>query len=231
MKQVLERPGAVNITKLNLSKNCRLSDKAGIFLGDALKANCHHPVEKLSFKKINLGEDGLVRILEATNVNQNIVKLNLGLITDYELNIIAKCLKHNKSLDKLKFEEHPDSPWCQKSKDAFVCMIQGHKCLTKVKFDEAKDSDHKTFKKEIEFYVKKIKKEHKAKDAIEKRKESCTNDHLFNDLLEMIENKEDHEKMPVRKFFNNTFGSLLNDAIFALMKKQSKSKSTSIRTM
>jgi hypothetical protein len=28
--------------------------------------------------------------------------------------------------------------------------------------------------------------------------------------------------MPVRKFINNTFGTLLNDAIFALKKKQSK---------
>jgi len=28
--------------------------------------------------------------------------------------------------------------------------------------------------------------------------------------------------MPVRKFFNNTFGTILNDAIFALLKKQSK---------
>jgi hypothetical protein len=28
--------------------------------------------------------------------------------------------------------------------------------------------------------------------------------------------------MPVRKFFNNTFGTILNDALFALRKKQSK---------
>ena len=28
--------------------------------------------------------------------------------------------------------------------------------------------------------------------------------------------------MPVRKFFNNTFGTILNDAIFALKKRQSK---------
>jgi hypothetical protein len=35
----------------------------------------------------------------------------------------------------------------------------------------------------------------------------------------MIENKDDHEKMPVRKFFNNTFDTLINDAIFALLKK------------
>ena len=36
--------------------------------------------------------------------------------------------------------------------------------------------------------------------------------------------------MPVRKFFNNTFGTLLNDAIFALMKKQKKSKNKQIFT-
>ena len=28
--------------------------------------------------------------------------------------------------------------------------------------------------------------------------------------------------MPVRKFFNNTFGPILNDALFGLKKKQSK---------
>jgi hypothetical protein len=30
--------------------------------------------------------------------------------------------------------------------------------------------------------------------------------------------------MPVRKFFNNVFGTILNDGIFALLKKQSKEK-------
>lgn len=54
---------------------------------------------------------------------------------------------------------------------------------------------------------------------------------MFENLLKLIEEKEDHEKMPVRKFFNNTFGTLLNDAIFALMKKQQKSKSNAIFTM
>ena len=54
---------------------------------------------------------------------------------------------------------------------------------------------------------------------------------MFENLLKLIEEKEDHEKMPVRKFFNNTFNTILNDAIFALMKKQQKSKSNAIFTM
>ena len=54
---------------------------------------------------------------------------------------------------------------------------------------------------------------------------------MFNGLLELIENSENHEKMPVRKFFNNTFGTLLNDAIFELKKKQEKTKNKELMTM
>ena len=90
---------------------------------------------------------------------------------------------------------------------------------------------HKLFKKEIEMFVRKIKKEHKSEEDMASRINSCSNDYMFENLLKLIEEKEDHEKMPVRKFFNNTFGTLLNDAIFALMKKQQKSKSNAIFTM
>ena len=98
--------------------------------------------------------------------------------------------------------------------------------------DKKDETDgHKLFKKEIEMFVKKIKKEHKSESDMAERIESCSNDRMFQNLLKLIEDKDDHEKMPVRKFFNNTFGTLLNDAIFALMKKQEKSKSNAIFTM
>lgn len=79
-------------------------------------------------------------------------------------------------------------------------------------------------------FVKKIKKEHKSENDMMQRIESCSNENMFQNLLKLIEDKEDHEKMPVRKFFNNTFGTLLNDAIFALMKKKEKGKSNAIFT-
>lgn len=43
---------------------------------------------------------------------------------------------------------------------------------------------------------------------------------MFESVLKMIEHDDKKDKMPVRKFFNNTFGTLLNDAIFALKKRQ-----------
>lgn len=54
---------------------------------------------------------------------------------------------------------------------------------------------------------------------------------MFENLIKLIEDKDEHKKMPVRKFFNNTFGTLLNDAIFELIKKQRKSTNNSILTM
>jgi len=102
----------------------------------------------------------------------------------------------------------------------FVSMIKGHKNLVKVKFESSKGCDHSAFKKEVDFFVKKIKKTHKTMDKIDDRRESCTTDHLFKGLLAMIEDRDEHQKMPVRKFFNNTFDASINDAIFALMKRQ-----------
>lgn len=116
----------MNLTKINFSKNPALTSKAGVFLGDALIENCTHPVGKLSFKKVCLAEDGLLRILEAANVNSFLVNLNLGYVTDRGLKIMAKCLKINKNLEKLKFTEHQDYPWSNESKVEFVEMLKLH---------------------------------------------------------------------------------------------------------
>lgn len=117
----------------------------------------------------------------------------------------------------------------------FCDTLKSHQLLKKVKFEPADKSaeheGHKLFKKEIEFLVSKIKRCHKQHEELEERREECSSDAMFKNLLKQIEDKEEHEKMPVRKFFNNTFGTLLNDAIFALMKKQNKSKSNQILTM
>lgn len=210
--------------------------KAGIFIGDALIKNPDHPVEKICFKDVYLGDDGLLRMLEACNSNQNIKKINLGYVTNKGLRYIADTLVHNKSLSKLKFQEDEDSQWGEESKAAILKLLKVNSHLTKIKFEPANKKDpvhegHKFFKKEIEFFVKKIKKEHKKNEHMEERMESCTNDHLFEHLLSLIEDKNEHQKMPVRKFFNNTFGTLLNDAIFDLMKKRQKGKDTDLYTM
>ena len=84
------------------------------------------------------------------------------------------------------------------------------------------DQPHALFKQEIDFYTNKKLTKHKKQKKFEKRQEECNTDNMFENILALIEDKEEQRKMPVRKFFNNTFGTILNDAIFALKKKQSK---------
>jgi hypothetical protein len=190
------RPGAVNITKLNLSKNYNLKGKAGIFIGDALIANKDHPVEKISFKNVSLGDDGLLRILEACNANSNIKKVHLGYVSSKGLKLMGQTLKINKSLEKLKFQEHKDLKWDAASKQVFVDLLKTYTNLNKVKFEPADKTDenegHKLFKKEIEMFVRKIKKEHKSEEDMASRIHSCSNDYMFENLLKLIEEKEDH---------------------------------------
>lgn len=111
LKEVLRRPGSKNITKLNLAKNRNLSERTGIYLGDALIENPDHPVKKLNFKKICLQEDGLLRIIEAANKNKHIEVLNLGIVTNSGLLQMSRSLQHNTNLQKLKFTESEDHPW------------------------------------------------------------------------------------------------------------------------
>jgi len=237
LKEALGRAGAVNITKLVLAKNKGLKNKAGILIGDALLANPEHPIEKISFKNVYLGEDGLLRILEACNNNKHLKKAHLGVVSATGMVLMSKALMFNTTLQKIKFQEHRDAKWDDECKVKFIEMLKTHKspALVKVKFDAADKKDetdgHKEFKKEMEFFVKKIKKEHKNSEEFEERIESCSNEHMFSNLLKLIEDPDDHEKMPVRKFFNNTFGTLLNDAIFQLRKKQQKSKNRELLTM
>ena len=116
-----------------------LGSKAGVFLGDALKANCNHPIGKLSFRFIRLGENGLLRIVEALNACKSITRVHLGILTSQMLMMLAKNLAHNTSLLKLRFQEDPQFPWQEAHKAAFVNMLKTSAIpLTKVKFDDAK---------------------------------------------------------------------------------------------
>jgi hypothetical protein len=105
-------------------------------------------------------------------------------------------------------------------------MLKKHTELEGVKFKSAKrpdgDDANADFKHEIEFYTNKKLTEHKLSKKFEQRHLDCEPQHMFESMLKLLEKKKNQKKMPVRKFFNNTFGTILNDALFALKKKQSK---------
>lgn len=109
LKEAIQREGAKCFTKIVLAKNPRMQAKTGIYIGEALIANPSHPVNKLSFKGLDLQEDGLLRVLEACNANKNIEKLHLGFVSGRGLRLMSEVVRGNKSIKKIKFQEHPDS--------------------------------------------------------------------------------------------------------------------------
>ena len=60
---------------------------------------------------------------------------------------------------------------------------------------------------------------HKSNNEFDERLESCSNNYMVEQMLKILEDKDEHKKMPVRKFFMNSFSYLLNNAIFELTKK------------
>jgi hypothetical protein len=82
-----------------------------VFIGQGLIDNVDHPVTKISFKNCDLGEAGVHRIIEASNCNHNVKKINMGLVSDRSLKSIAQLLKNNTSLEKLKLSEHKSKTW------------------------------------------------------------------------------------------------------------------------
>jgi len=125
----------------------------------------------------------------------------------------------NKSIDEAK-------PWGGQAKHEFCAMLKKYTELEGVKFKSAdrpsEEDANGAFKQEIEFHTNKKLSEHKHTKKFEQRHEDCDPQSMFENMLALLEKKSSTKKMPVRKFFNNTFGTILNDALFALKKKQSK---------
>lgn len=89
----------------------------------------------------------------------------------------------------------------------------------KVVTDHEAEPDSKLFKEEVSFYTQQ-KAAHVSKNKhFSSRMQSCDNAHMFENLLKSVEDKDHNKNMPVRMFYRNTFGNLVNDAIFALKKK------------
>lgn len=95
IKEAILIEGSKHFTKINFGGNPRLSYKSGQFIGMALKENPDHPVSKINFKNCDLEELGASRIIEASNCNKNIKKINLGLVSDESLKTIAQLLINN----------------------------------------------------------------------------------------------------------------------------------------
>lgn len=168
--------------------------------------------------------------MEAANACKNIEKLHVGIITDSGLRILAEGLMGNESLEELTFSETDNHQryWTEEARQAFVKLLKMSSKLksVKAKFQKVnKGSDEaKQFETEIDFYTEWKSDCKKKEKKFAERIQSCDPTFMFENMVKHVEEKDKNERMPVRKFYNNTFGQLVNDALFALNKKISKAK-------
>ena len=151
-----------HITKLCLAQKpekCKYTHKTGEYIGEAILHNLECGLVKLDFKGIYLGETGLRRVLEAANDCKSIEKLNVGVVTDAGLRILAEGLEANCSLEELVFYETGDHQkyWTPEARQCFVDLLKAHTKLKSVKArfaeENAKSDFASAFHHEINFYT------------------------------------------------------------------------------
>jgi len=59
----------------------------------------------------------------------------------------------------------------------------------------------------------------KKNKKFSERMESCDTENMFHNMIENAEEKDKNQNMPVRMFYRNTFGDIINTAMFELKKK------------
>ena len=107
LSKVFEPDTGFNITSINLKGN-NFTSKAGEYIGEALSSNPDYPLGKLKFGGVCLEDAGLVRIIEAVNINKNIVQLSIGEVTDNGLVMLSELLKGNSSLEEIVMDQTKD---------------------------------------------------------------------------------------------------------------------------
>jgi hypothetical protein len=65
-------------------------------------------LERLEFQGICLEEVGLIRIIDAANKTSTLEKLDIGILTDNALQLLAQRISENKFLADLTFTETSD---------------------------------------------------------------------------------------------------------------------------
>eukprot|EP00347_Sterkiella_histriomuscorum_P021467 403333876 len=224
---VIEKQDGRNITDLNLSRNL-IQDKAGMYIGDALANNEKYPIQQILFKGVNLKLEGSKRLFSSLGINKNVKRLHIGVISNESLQEMGSSLSKRPGLIELEFQEDEAKPWALDTMQSFTSNVKVYSELEVIKFihrpltTEEDEQRYAMFKQEIDFYCKKQTQQHQKMYNFEERQKEIDTDKMFESILNLIENKDLQKKMPVRKFFNNTFGTIINDAIFALKKKQSK---------
>lgn len=89
------------VDELDLSYN-NLKDRSGVFIGNLIASG--YKLKKLKLTGCSIEKDGVQRIFESLHTNSPLKEIDIGLITDFGLNIIAKYVPRSEKLKRLAFQ-------------------------------------------------------------------------------------------------------------------------------
>jgi hypothetical protein len=139
----------------------------------------HCKLKKLEFEGVNLGDRGLLRIIDAANKTPSLHELDVGVLTSSSLMLLAERLHGNQHLDELSFSETDDHQqfWTKEACDALCNLLRTSTCITKIKAKfQACNSESElaaSFADEIGFYTDQKKKLQVKEKDFKKRMLSC----------------------------------------------------------
>lgn len=184
------------IRRLSLSNN-NLKSKSGEYIGDELINNPEYNMIELDFKGNRLEEYGLRRMIYAATTNNHLKVLNIGIISDFGLDLISQELI-NLKLTRLTFQEDETKPFSEKAKEQFVKALKS--CIENYEdFNVQKIKANLISEDErIEQYCAERKNQIKEFKKFKLRNKALAQKLLVKNVIKHIEGKKSADKVAVK---------------------------------
>ena len=142
LSKVFEKQGGKNITKLKLDGN-NFTSRAGEYIGHAICNNPAYPIVSISFTGICLEQIGLTRIIEAVNCNENIKRIDVGILTDDGLKAVSNLLKPNITLESITMCETKDQQklWTAEGRACFSSLLEKSTRIKRVSLHFSRENE------------------------------------------------------------------------------------------
>lgn len=197
---------------INLSYN-NLKEKSGIYLGNLLSTG--YELQELYLQGSNIGPLGVQRIFENLTGKSKMKILDIGVIDDNSLKVMATHVGELKKLRQLSYQQ--GEVWGTDAKKEMVLAMRKNFSLLAVDIVNCEDL---AFVEEIQALAERNNSMYNQKKA-EKMQEFCLDPVVYAaEVQSFLENAI--QNLPVRVYLNNALGTLLNDGIFQLMKYRFK---------
>ena len=198
------------ISGLDLAYN-NLTDKSGVYLSQLLPSS--RRLKELTLTGCSLEVVGLQRLLEVLPATR-LESLDIGLVSDKGLRLLAKHIGKSQTLRHLTFQE--GEQWSEDAKTGLLLVLRENERLLSCEAACEDETPHFDFVGELHALCERNRRLFLEDRATKYRQDLLNPKHFSEQTVERIEHSLQH--LPVRAYMDNTFGTLLNDGLYELYK-------------